>query len=122
MSEKRRNVLIVEIDKETFEVFAPMLERKHFDVDRFPGAKGAMELVMLVPFEALTEMHAEQYARKGWVDLDYEVEGNAGTLRLNDYKIKAFPEIVAETCRRKGFEDPYQKWQEQKRAAEPSPE
>jgi hypothetical protein len=48
-----QNVLMVGIDAERYESFAPMLQRKHFDVDRFPGAQGAMELVTLVPFTAI---------------------------------------------------------------------
>ncbi|MFH0983420.1 MAG: hypothetical protein V2A79_18025 [Planctomycetota bacterium] len=71
----------------------------------------------LVPFDAVTELHAEHYARKGWVDLDYDMDGRKGALRLDDYKIKAFPQVIAEICRRKGYEDPYRKWQEQKQAA-----
>ncbi|MCK4657921.1 MAG: hypothetical protein KAV82_00225 [Phycisphaerae bacterium] len=69
----------------------------------------------LVPFEAMTELHAENYARKGWVDLDYEMGDRQGTLRLNDYHIKAFPQVIAEICRRKDWEDPYQEWQERKK-------
>jgi len=70
----------------------------------------------LVPFDAMTEMHAERYEKKGWLRIDYELDGRQDTLRLDDYKIKAFPAILAETCRRKGWEDPYQKWQEKKNA------
>ena len=71
----------------------------------------------LVPFSALTELHAEQYARKGWLDVAYELNGQPGRLRLDDYKIKAFPAMIAEICRQKGWENPHEKWQEQKRAA-----
>ncbi len=71
----------------------------------------------LVPFDALTELHAEEYAKKGCVGIDYEMDARAGTLRLDDYKIKAFPEIIAEICRRKEWEDPYEKWQQKKAAS-----
>lgn len=53
MAEKRQNVLVVEVDSERFDKIAPLLQRKHFDVDRFPGARGALELVTVVPFRAL---------------------------------------------------------------------
>ena len=76
----------------------------------------------LVPFDAMTALRAEHYGKKGWVDLDYELDGRAGTLRLDDYKIKAFPEIIAEICRRKGFEDPHKIWHEEKKAAQAASE
>jgi len=53
MAEPRLNVLVVEVDSERYQIVAPLLKRKHFDVDRFPGARGAVELVALVPFRAL---------------------------------------------------------------------
>jgi response regulator RpfG family c-di-GMP phosphodiesterase len=53
MNDVRRNVLVVEVDLERFETIAPMLARKRFEVDRFPGASGALELVSVVPFRAL---------------------------------------------------------------------
>jgi response regulator RpfG family c-di-GMP phosphodiesterase len=51
--EGRRNVLVVEVDADRFKAIAPMIDRKQFEVDRFPGAKGALELVSLVPFRAI---------------------------------------------------------------------
>lgn len=74
----------------------------------------------LVPFDAMTEMRAEHYAKKGWLEVDYEMDGRTGTFRLDDYKIKAFPEIIAEVCRRKDWEDPYKKWKEKKNTGAPS--
>jgi len=53
MNDERRNVLVVEVDLKRFETIAPMLARKRFEVDRFPGARGALELVSVVPFRAL---------------------------------------------------------------------
>ncbi|HUU81958.1 MAG TPA: hypothetical protein VM243_00515 [Phycisphaerae bacterium] len=61
----------------------------------------------LVPFEAMTGLRIEDYKRKGWVVVEYQLtDGREGTVSLNDYVHKAFPEIVAEICRRKGFENP----------------
>ncbi len=48
-----QNILMVGIDEERYQRFAPMLHRKHFDVDRFPSPQGALELVTLVPFAAI---------------------------------------------------------------------
>lgn len=50
----RQNVLIVGVDSPTFEKIAPVLAREAFEVDRFPGASGALELLAAgVPFRAL---------------------------------------------------------------------
>lgn len=48
-----RNVLVVEVPPALFEVIAPVLERKEFEVDRFPRAGGALELLAVVPFAAV---------------------------------------------------------------------
>jgi hypothetical protein len=69
-----------------------------------------------VPFDAITGLRAEHFAKKGWLDVDYSMNGRTGTFRLDDYKIKAFPTIIDEICRRKGFEDPYKKWRAEKAA------
>lgn len=50
---KRRNVLVVGVSPDEFERVAPFLERAAFDVDRFPSASGALELLAQVPFEVL---------------------------------------------------------------------
>lgn len=51
--EGRKNVLVVEVEADRFQAIAPMINRKQFEVDRFPGASGALELVSLVPFRAI---------------------------------------------------------------------
>lgn len=48
-----RNVLVIGIDAETYSRLAPLLERDAFEVDRFPGASGALELLASVAFRAL---------------------------------------------------------------------
>jgi hypothetical protein len=73
-----------------------------------------------VPFDAITGLRSERFAKKGWVDVEYALNGRTGTLRLDDYKIKAFPAIMQEICRRKGFEDPYKKWIAEKAGAAPA--
>lgn len=49
----RRNVLVVGVDQDTFDAVAPVLGREAFDVDRFPSAEGALELLALVPFDVI---------------------------------------------------------------------
>jgi hypothetical protein len=51
--EGHKNVLVVEVDADRFQAIAPMINRKQFEVDRFPGARGALDLVSLVPFRAI---------------------------------------------------------------------
>lgn len=53
MSPSSRNILVVGVDPDEFSRVAPFLERDDFDVDRFPGADGALELIAEVPFEVL---------------------------------------------------------------------
>lgn len=52
MSESKR-LLVVEVGPELFARVAPVLKRGTFDVDRFPGASGALELLAALPFDAL---------------------------------------------------------------------
>ena len=53
MSAAKKNILIVELDAETYESAAPPLLRTLFEVDRIPSAKGGLELVSMVPFAAI---------------------------------------------------------------------
>src|SRR5512138_3788071 len=48
-----RNVLVVEVSPSLFEILAPVLQRKEFEVDRFPHAGPALELLAVVPFAAV---------------------------------------------------------------------
>lgn len=60
----------------------------------------------LVPFEAMTSIDIDQYAKKGWVDLRYELNGRNGRVRLDDYVYREFPAIIREICMRTGLESP----------------
>jgi len=53
MSTKTRNILVVGVSADEFARVAPFLNRNGFDVDRFPGAEGALELLAEVAFEAV---------------------------------------------------------------------
>lgn len=48
-----RNVLAVGVNTVEFDRLLPFLDRETFDVDRFPSARGALELISKVPFEML---------------------------------------------------------------------
>lgn len=52
-AQTQRNVLAVGLSREEFQRFVPFLSRQSFEVDRFPSASGAMELVSVVAFELL---------------------------------------------------------------------
>lgn len=56
-SGSRRNVLVVGVDSATFHRVAPILGRTDFDVDRFPSASAAMELLEVVPFDVILAYH-----------------------------------------------------------------
>lgn len=53
MFNQRRNVLAVGLSSAEFERVAPFLNREDFDVDRFPSAAGALELIIAVQIEVL---------------------------------------------------------------------
>ncbi|MEM6792742.1 MAG: PilZ domain-containing protein [Acidobacteriota bacterium] len=48
-----RNVLAIGLTQPEFERLVPFLARESFDVDRFPSARGAVDLISNVPFEML---------------------------------------------------------------------
>jgi CheY-like chemotaxis protein len=49
----RRSVLAVNVDTELFDKVSPLLNRKDFEVDRFPRAGAALELISKVPVDVL---------------------------------------------------------------------
>ncbi len=51
--EGAQNVLVVEVAQALFDKMAPVLQRQDFEVDRFPDAARALDLVTLVPFTAI---------------------------------------------------------------------
>jgi hypothetical protein len=63
----------------------------------------------LIPFDAMTGLDASEYKDKGRVHLVCDLGKGESTYILDDYKLRAFPAIVAEICARKGFEDPTKK-------------
>ncbi len=67
MNTSIRNILVVGVSPEEFGRVAPFLDRDGFDVDRFPGADGALDLLSAVAFEVvmvrfpLLDMPLEQF-------------------------------------------------------------
>lgn len=53
----RQNILVVEVEENTYDEIATVLTRNDFTVDRFPTAPAALELVTLVSFKAIIVNH-----------------------------------------------------------------
>ena len=49
----RRSVLVVNVDQDLYAKIAPLLDRTDFEVDRFPRARAALDLVARVPVDVL---------------------------------------------------------------------
>lgn len=74
----------------------------------------------LVTWDAMCGLNAERYREKGWVDLEYRDGDETSTLRLDNYKVKAFKEIVNAICERKGFANPLHEPEESEPAPPPA--
>jgi hypothetical protein len=61
----------------------------------------------LVSWDAMTALDTERYHEKGWVDLEYKAGDATDVRRIDNYKVKAFKEIVSAICERKGFASPF---------------
>lgn len=59
-----------------------------------------------IPFDAMTGIRAERYAKTGRLDLDYTIDGRARSIRLDNYVIREFRPIITAICERKGFDNP----------------
>lgn len=54
---ERQNILVVEVEEDTYDEIATVLTRNDFTVDRFPTASAALELVTVVSFKAIIVNH-----------------------------------------------------------------
>ena len=54
---KRNNVLVINLSTREFAKIAPLLDREEFEVDRFPRAAMALELIASVAFDVLLVGH-----------------------------------------------------------------
>ncbi len=71
----------------------------------------------LVPLEAMTGLKTVDYDRKGWVEVEYKLpDGRQGSVSLNDYVHRAFPQIVQALCEHHGWQNPIKARREAKAA------
>ena len=59
-----------------------------------------------VPWEAMTELKSDEYRERGYMDLMYEGDVGKGYIRLDDYKVASFREIITAICKAKNWENP----------------
>ncbi len=59
-----------------------------------------------INWDQMVALDTARFAKKGWVDLVYKEQGIDRRLRLDEYHLAAFDEIIDEICARKGFENP----------------
>jgi hypothetical protein len=56
-----------------------------------------------VSWNDVTALDTSNFQKKGWVDLVY---GGDRRMRLDEYHLARFDDVIDEICRRKGFENP----------------
>ncbi|MBI5765009.1 MAG: hypothetical protein HZA51_15950 [Planctomycetes bacterium] len=59
-----------------------------------------------IGWDAMKSMDISRFQKKGWVELVYATDGSDRRLRLDEYHLARFDDIIDEICRRKGFENP----------------
>ncbi|MBX3395125.1 MAG: hypothetical protein KF841_07120 [Phycisphaerae bacterium] len=69
-----------------------------------------------VKWEDMKSLESTRFIKKGWVDLVWADGGAERRVRLDEYHLKRFPEIIAAICKKKGFDDPVAKEQAMKAA------
>lgn len=52
MGSQSTDILVVGVDRERYARFAPLLERREFEVNRVPSSRAAQELLTSVRFES----------------------------------------------------------------------
>jgi hypothetical protein len=60
-----------------------------------------------IRWEDMKSLDHARFARKGFVDLVYNDHGTERSLRLDEYHIAAFEDVIDALCARKGFENPF---------------
>ncbi len=59
-----------------------------------------------IRWDQMKQLDISRFADKGWVDLLYDDNGAEGRVRLDEYHLARFDDIIDEICERKGFENP----------------
>lgn len=59
-----------------------------------------------IAWDQMKALDTARFSKKGWVNLVYDDGRAERTLRLDEYHLAAFDEIIDAICARKGFENP----------------
>lgn len=59
-----------------------------------------------IAWSAMKRLDSSRFNEKGWVDLYYDENGTEQCVRLDEYHIALFDDVIDEICSRKGFENP----------------
>jgi len=59
-----------------------------------------------IGWDDMKRLDAARFSKKGWVDLIYQSQGDERRLRLDEYHLAKFDDVIDELCKRKGFENP----------------
>lgn len=59
-----------------------------------------------IPWEDMKSLETDRFLKKGWLDLVYQENGTDRRIRLDEYHLARFDEVIAAICAQKGFEDP----------------
>lgn len=59
-----------------------------------------------VAFDEMKAFHSGEFVKRGYIDLEYEKDGGVDSVRLDEYKHKAFPLIVQAICERTDLANP----------------
>jgi hypothetical protein len=74
-----------------------------------------------IPWEDMKSLDTGRFLKKGWVDLLYQSNGADRRVRLDEYHLARFDEVIAAICAEKGFDDPVAAEKAQKSAQTGSP-
>lgn len=59
-----------------------------------------------IGWDAMSALDISNFARKGYVDLLYDDQGTQRKMRLDEYHLEKFDDVIDELCAKKGFENP----------------
>jgi len=62
-----------------------------------------------IPFAAMKSLRPESSGKVGLVDLEYDIDGRKGVIRLDDYVIREYDHMLNAICEKTGLPDPRKK-------------
>lgn len=83
--------------------FVVNVSRTHLVLDE---AGLAYRSVGPIRWEDMQALDISRFARKGWAELVYNDQGTQRRLRLDEYHLAKFDDVIDQICARKGFENP----------------